>query len=218
MRNQSDFTQRALYDQELYLADPVLPAHSPEAGSGQDNGSKVLLLIQLLQTRVQVPTLKTTVKDRNKYLYIYTLTCPPSPWEHFTFITLMPSQRIQYLWSAGGGISSSAEQRGAVSWCRPHYIKKHLIMKLLVLLILEKQTDWTGLDGTCFLAEHQEFFQHFLDVKPLHHKGFLSWKHRNKHRLVSGHRWTDDNYSIMTQQIPQLSAGLGSNRDRTDVP
>lgn len=61
--NQSDVTQRVRYDHELYLADPVLPAHSPEAGSGQDNGSEVLLLIQLLQTRVQVPALRAAAKD-----------------------------------------------------------------------------------------------------------------------------------------------------------
>ena len=35
-----------------------------------------------------------------------------------------PSERIQYLWIPVGGISSSAEQRGAVNWCRSHYTNK----------------------------------------------------------------------------------------------
>ncbi len=48
---------------ELYLTDPVLPAHSSEAGSSQDDGSKVLLLVQLLQTCVQVPTLQPAAKE-----------------------------------------------------------------------------------------------------------------------------------------------------------
>lgn len=49
-------------DPKLYLADPVLPAHSLKAGCSQDDGCEVLLLVQLLQTRVQVPTLKMTAK------------------------------------------------------------------------------------------------------------------------------------------------------------
>lgn len=56
------FTGRTSDNPKLYLADPVLPAHSFEAGGSQDDGSKVLLLVQLLQTCVQVPTLQTTAK------------------------------------------------------------------------------------------------------------------------------------------------------------
>lgn len=49
-------------DPKLYLADPVFPAHSLKAGCSQDDGCEVLLLVQLLQPRVQVPTLKVTAK------------------------------------------------------------------------------------------------------------------------------------------------------------
>ena len=62
---QESFKQRTRIWSELYLADPVVPAHPLEASSSQDDGSKVLLLIQLLQTCVQVSTLRNTVKDRN---------------------------------------------------------------------------------------------------------------------------------------------------------
>lgn len=50
-------TVRTGDDPAQYLADPILPAHPFEAGSSQDDGGKVLLLVQLLQTRVQVATL-----------------------------------------------------------------------------------------------------------------------------------------------------------------
>lgn len=41
-----------------HLGDPVLPAHPPETRRRQDDGGEVLLLVQLLQTRVEVPALR----------------------------------------------------------------------------------------------------------------------------------------------------------------
>lgn len=58
-------TGRTRDDHVVYLADPVVPAHSLEAGSSQDDGSKVVLLIQLLETRVQVPTLERPQLRKN---------------------------------------------------------------------------------------------------------------------------------------------------------
>lgn len=40
-----------------HLGDAALPAHPPEARGRQDDGGEVLLLVQLLQTRVEVPAL-----------------------------------------------------------------------------------------------------------------------------------------------------------------
>ena len=57
-------TQRGLVMiMKCYLADAVVPAHPSEAGSSKDDGGVVLLLIQLLQTCVQVPTLENKAKD-----------------------------------------------------------------------------------------------------------------------------------------------------------
>lgn len=52
-------------DPAQYLADPVLPAHPFEAGSSQDDGGKVLLLVQLLQTCVQVAALGDDGSGKN---------------------------------------------------------------------------------------------------------------------------------------------------------
>lgn len=67
------------HDHELYLADAVLPAHSPEAGSSQDDGSEVLLFVQLLQTRVQVPALETTAEENTPETNIHSGMLAPSP-------------------------------------------------------------------------------------------------------------------------------------------
>lgn len=75
----SDITERTSDDQKLYLADPVIPAHSPETCSSQDNGSIVLLFIELLQTRVQVPTLEATAKEKISEKTIQSCSLAPSP-------------------------------------------------------------------------------------------------------------------------------------------
>lgn len=141
----SDITERTSDDQKLYLADPVIPAHSPETCSSQDNGSIVLLFIELLQTRVQVPTLEATAKEKISEKTIQSCSLAPSPetkvllkckkkkkvlWNlnhsHLIFSCQQQqnNERIQYLWIPVGGISSSAEQHGAVNWCRSHYTNK----------------------------------------------------------------------------------------------
>lgn len=51
------FMQRCIFIRETHLGDPVVPAHPPEACSSQDDGGEVLLLVQLLQTSVEIPTL-----------------------------------------------------------------------------------------------------------------------------------------------------------------
>lgn len=50
----------------VYLADPAVPAHTAQSCCSQDDGSKVLLLIQLLQSSVQVPSLEGRFKDQIK--------------------------------------------------------------------------------------------------------------------------------------------------------
>ena len=50
----------------VYLTDPAVPAHTAQSCCSQDDGIKVLLLIQLLQTSVQVPSLGGRFKDQIK--------------------------------------------------------------------------------------------------------------------------------------------------------
>lgn len=62
-------TGRTGDDPAQYLVDPVLPAHPFEAGSSQDDGGKVLLLVQLLQTCVQVATLRDDGSGKHRDSY-----------------------------------------------------------------------------------------------------------------------------------------------------
>lgn len=48
---------------ETHLGDPAVPAHPPEACGRQDDGGKVLLLVQLLQAGVEVPTLGRSAQE-----------------------------------------------------------------------------------------------------------------------------------------------------------
>lgn len=51
---------------ETHLGDPVVPAHPPEPSGRQDDGGKVLLLVQLLQTCVEVPTLGMSAQENTR--------------------------------------------------------------------------------------------------------------------------------------------------------
>lgn len=55
--------QTCIFIRETHLGDPVVPAHPPEACGSQDDGGEVLLLVQLLQTCVEIPTLGMSVQE-----------------------------------------------------------------------------------------------------------------------------------------------------------
>lgn len=52
-------------DAKHYLTDPLLPAHPFKASCSQDDGGKVVLLVQLLQTSIQVATLEAAAQENH---------------------------------------------------------------------------------------------------------------------------------------------------------
>lgn len=81
----SQASQDDLRHHHLYLADPIFPAHPPEAGSSQDDGGELILLIQLLQTRVQVPSLERVQEKHGS---------SPVSWESQTSLQRLVSRRL----------------------------------------------------------------------------------------------------------------------------
>lgn len=55
--------QRCVFTRGTHLGDPAVPAHPLQARRRQDDGGEVLLLVQLLQPRVEIPALGRSAQE-----------------------------------------------------------------------------------------------------------------------------------------------------------